>query len=423
MERIPYWWEAAPRPESPPTPLPLRADVVVVGSGYTGLSAALTLSRNGREVVVIERQRPGEGASSRNLGLMSGALKIPFPTMIQKAGLPTALALYRESVSARAYLKHLIAAEHIECDEQPSGRLIAATTPSDYERLARVAELTHKHLGIETYALTRSEQGSELGTESYYGGAIDTEVSTFHPGRYHLGLLDATRAAGARIHHLTEVQAIHREGDGFGIVTTRGPVQARDVVVATNGYTTAGLPWWRRRVVPVPSQVVATEPIGNNLMTRLLPKRRAVVESNYLFHYFRSSPDGKRILFGGRYGGSSRKVEAGVYALRKRLGQVFPELEGIELTHTWDGFTGFTRDFLPHVGVVQGVHYAIGFCGSGTVWGTWLGHKIALKILGSSESHTAFDTTAPSIPFYRGQPWFLAPAMGWYGIRDRLQMR
>ena len=192
------------------------------------------------------------------------------------------------------------------------------------------------------------------------------------------------------------------------------------MIVATNGYTSPGLSWWQRRVVPVPAQIVTTEPIGGNLMSRLAPNGRALVESNYLFHYMRPSPDGKRLLLGGRYGGSPAKASAGANAIKKHFDNIFPELESIELTHSWDGFTGFSRDFRPHLGVENGVHYAMGFCGSGTVWGTWLGHKIALKILAATDSETVFDTGLPKIPFYRGKPWFLAPVMGWFAVKDRL---
>ena len=422
MQQTPYWWDAAPLAESRPPPLPLRTDVVVVGSGFTGLSAALTLARAGREVLVVDRQRIGEGASSRNLGLMSGALKISFASLMKKAGLPTALALYGESARARGYLKQLISDEQIDCNVLPSGRYTAAVTSGHYDALARNAELNEKHLGLTSYAVSQDEQNTEVGSERFFGGVVDGDVWSFHPGKYHAGLLNGSQAAGVSIHSHTEVQSLQSTRDGFEIVTSRGLVLSDHVIVATNGYTSPALPWWQRRIVPVPAQILSTEPIGDNLMRRLSPNGRAIVESTYLFHYMRPSPDGKRLLLGGRYGGTPDKSAAGKNAIKRHFDQLFPELESIEISHSWDGFTGFTRDFRPHMGIENGVHYAMGFCGSGTVWGTWLGHKIALRILGAGESDTVFDTQIPNIPFYRGKPWFLAPAMGWFAVKDRLRL-
>lgn len=421
MLQSPYWWDAAPLTDSDPTPLPGRADVVVVGAGFTGLSAAHTLARGGRDVVVLDRQRAGEGASSRNLGLMSGALKISFASLMEKTGLSNALALYGESARAREYLKQLIEEEKIECDVLPSGRYTAAVSPRHYETLARQAQLNTKHLDLTSFAVNRAEQNSEVGGDHFHGGVVDEDISSFHPGKYHAGLLASVNASSAAVHPLTEVQSLDRTHDGFEVVTSRGPIATRNVVVATNGYATPGLAWWQRRVVPVAAQILTTEPIGDNLMRRLSPNGRAIIESSFLFHYLRPTPDGKRLLLGGRYGGTPAKAATGMSAIKKHFDQIFPELKGVEITHSWDGFTAFTRDFLPHMGVDNGIHYAMGFCGSGTVWGTWLGHKIALKILGSPQSQTMFDTPAPGIPFYRGKPWFLAPAMGWFAMQDRLQ--
>ena len=417
----PYWWEAAPLSEESLAALPSRADAVVVGSGYTGLSAAMTLARGGRDVVVLDRQRVGEGASSRNLGLMSGALKIAFSTMVEKAGLASALAVYGESARARAYLQQLIREEAIECDVLPSGRFNAAITPNHYETLAKLSELNQKHLGLTSFAVGRAEQNTEVGSDHYHGGTVDADVWSFHPGKYHAGLLARAQSAGVSIHGHTEVISVNHLPHGFEVVTPRGTIETLDGVVATNGYTTPGLSWWQRRVVPVPAQILSTEPIGNNLMRQLIPGGRAIVESNFLFHYVRPSPDGKCLLLGGRHGGSAAKAAAGAHAIKTHFDQIFPALKSINVSHSWDGFTAFTRDFRPHIGIENGVHYAMGFCGSGTVWGTWLGHKIGLRILGAGETDTVFDTSLPRIPFYRGKPWFLAPAMGWFALKDRLQ--
>ena len=419
LRQTPYWWDAAPLAGTNAVPLPLRTEVLVVGSGYTGLSAALTLARGGLKVLVVDRQRIGEGASSRNFGLMSGSLKIPFAALVEKAGLPTALAFYGESTRARDYLRQLINDENIGCDLRQNGRYTAAVSPDHYEAIAKNAELTAKHLGLNSYSVSTAEQDREVASDYYQGGVVDGDIWSFHPGKYHAGLMSSAQTEGVSIHAHTQVQSLRNVPEGFEVLTSRGVVLARQVIIATNGYTSGELHWWQRRVVPVPGQILSTEPIGDNLMRRLSPNGRAFIESTHLFHYMRPSPDGTRLLFGGRYGGSPKKVAAGKIAIKRYFDKIFPELKSVEITHSWDGFTGFTRDFRPHMGVHDGVHYAMGFCGSGTVWGTWLGHKIALKILGSDEADSAFDRALPSIPFYRGTPWFLPPAMGWFALKDR----
>ena len=416
----PYWWDAAPRPDLTSVALPGEVDVAVVGSGYTGLSAALTLARAGRNVLVVEQMRAGEGASSRNAGLLSGNIKLGLSDLIGAVGLETACTLYREGIEARDYVCNLIEHERIDCAMGPAGRFRAAVRPAHYEAMAREAELLRRHLDLEVHMVAKAEQRAEVGTDRYHGGEVREDIAGCHPGLLHLGMLGRVLEAGARVVQETEVLGVAAERGGFELETSRGRVRASEVIEATNGYTTAGLPWLRRRIVPVASRIVATAPIGDNLMAQLMPKGRLVIESGRLFNYCRPSPDRSRILFGGR-GALGPDPRAGRRTLYRSMIGVFPELEGVELTHQWDGFTGFTRDLLPHIGVRDGIHYAAGFCGSGTVWGTWLGRKVALKVLGDPAAKTAFERDPfRSLPFYRGDPWFLPPLMLWYGLCDRL---
>jgi glycine/D-amino acid oxidase-like deaminating enzyme len=418
----PYWWEAAPLEHSPQRDLPKRCDAVVVGAGYAGLSAALTLSRAGREVHVLEKDRPGEGASSRNGGIASGNIRISFRKMTQLLGRERARAIYGEGKAAREDLARFILDEGIECGYSLVGRFTGAVRPAHYEGLARESEMLRRELGIEAYVVPRVEQHSEIGSDLYHGGAVRPDIGGLHPGLFHRGMLGRVRSAGAVVHAYTPVEGIRRERDRFEVATPRAKILSRDVVVATNGYTgRKALPWLARRLVPVASQMIATEPLDAEVMERLMPKRRMFGETRNLYHYYRPSPDSTRILFGGRRGGQTDDPDKKMRHLYRYLVQIFPELEGVSISHCWWGYVAMTYDQLPKVAKDDGVYYATGFCGSGVVWARWLGQKAALQVLNDPQGQTAFDD-APlrAIPLYDGRPWFVPASILWYGFKDRI---
>ena len=190
--------------------------------------------------------------------------------------------------------------------------------------------------------------------------------------------------------------------------------------MATNGYTGRSMPWLRRRIVPIPSQIVATDPIPKEVLDRLMPKRRMLGETRNLYHYFRPAPDDSRIVFGGRGGRADRRRIRKAQRLGTGLAQIFPELSGIGMTIAGSAYTGFTFDFMPKLVVRNGVHYAAGFCGSGVVWARWLGMKAAQSIVGNRPPETAFAAgDFATRPLYYGRPWFLPLMVGWYEVKDR----
>jgi len=418
----PYWWEAAPRPEPAPVAPPASVDVVVIGAGITGLSAALSLSRGGRSVVVFEAGAVGEGASSRNGGMCGGAFKIAFSELAAKIGAEAAAEIWRDGCRALDFLADLIAREGIQCHFARMGRFVGAHTPGHYEAMARETELWRRHVGIEADMLPRAEQGAEIGSPVYHGGRLIHRDGGLHPGLYHQGLYDRATAAGALVAADTPVTAVAREGQGFTVTTPRGRMTARDVIVASNGYTGRATPYFRRRLIPVGSFMIATEPLPAETMARLIPKGRMITDTKRILSYYRPSPDGTRILFGGRaaYGQNEDLRRTGAI-LRDHMCRIFPELEGTRLTHSWTGNVAFTFDRMPHVGVHDGLHYAIGYCGSGVVKATYYGHKTALKVLGDKDAATALDGRPfPSLPFYSGDPWFLPLVATYYHALDRL---
>jgi glycine/D-amino acid oxidase-like deaminating enzyme len=419
-----FWWKAAPLPMLQPVPVQPIADVVIVGAGYTGLSAAIRLARAGRCVQVFDREHPGEGASTRNGGITSGNLRPSLAELSKRFGAKHAMAIVAESKAAREDLYRFIVEEKIACDFALTGRFAGASAAADYEGLAREAETLRRTLGIEAHAVSGADQRSVLGTDYYFGGAVRMDVGGLHPAKLHRGMLDLATAAGATIHGRTAVHGIRDEDDGYEVKTARGAVRTRDVIVAVNGYADASDRWLRRRLVPVRSRIIATEPLSPNLMGELMPRRMMCTETRKLSYYYRPSPDGDRILFGGRDGTIAGDPDWPTESLRRALVDIFPVLEQTKITHTWFGNVAMNRDMVPRIFTKSGIRYAAGYCGSGVVWARWAGDKAARQILGDASGASALDfRPPPAVPLFNGNPWFMPAVFGWLSLQDKLAHR
>jgi glycine/D-amino acid oxidase-like deaminating enzyme len=417
----PFWWDAAPRPDATPA-LPAEADAGIVGSGFTGLSAALTLARAGRSVVVFGRGAPGFGASTRNGGQIgSGNQKFRVKRLIDLRGQKKAEAMLREGVAMLEHIGALIETENIACHFERCGRFRAAARPEHYEAMARDMEDLRRTAGVESHMVPRAEQRSELGTDVFHGGSVLPGDASLHPGLYHAGLMQRVAEAGGAVISNTAVEAIAADGGRFAVRTARGTVSCRNVVIATNGYTDGLLPELGRRIVPVGSGLIATGEIPAETFARLMPKRRVYGTSHRVFSYFRAAPDERRVIWGGRIGrlASAGSPRAFSHLARDML-HVFPELAGIPVTHAWDGLIGYTYDEVPHLGrTAGGVHFAIGYCGTGVSRATYFGHKIARQILEQPDGRTAFDDLAfPSFPVHPIAKRAVPVVESWYRLQD-----
>jgi glycine/D-amino acid oxidase-like deaminating enzyme len=420
LQTTPYWWEQAPPPVPPGRSLEPRSDVVIVGAGYTGLSAGLTLARAGRSVQIFDRQPPGTGASTRNGGIASGNLRPSYHQMLRKFGATRAAALAAEAKAAREDLARFIKDEHIDCDFRLSGRFTGAASAADYDGLTREADMLRQRWGIEAHAVTKAEQRGVLGTDFYHGGLVRNDIGGLHPAKLYAGMFRLAEVAGARIHAETAVLGFARSGGGFRVETARGAVEAGHVILGTNGYTDGVDPWLRRRLVPVRSRIIATAPLSNNLMAELMPKQVMCAETRKLHYYYRPSPDGTRILFGGRDGSIAGEPAWPTQNLRRALADIFPVLAGVDITHSWWGHVAMNRDMIPRIFSRQGMRYAVGYCGSGVVWARWAGQKAAWQILGDERGQSALAfRPPPAIPLYTGKPWFLPAVFAWYSAQDR----
>ncbi len=416
----PYWWDVAPRPVTQPGDLPGEVDVLVVGAGYTGLSAALVLARAGRSVLVVERDDVGSGCSSRNGGQIGGGVKPDLAALVRRYGRPGAEAILNEGMQALRWVGDFINAEGIECDYRVCGRFIGAHRASRYDQLARDFESTRGITALEWHMVPKAEMHTEIGTGAYFGGAILPQHASVQPAQFVDGMYQRVLGAGAQVAAHTEVTGIVRDTLASVVTTSRGVVRARDVVIATNGYTgpiTAGI---RRRLIPIGSYMIATEPLPDEVISRLMPRERVTSDTRKVVYYYRRSPDGRRIVFGGRVACKETDPRISGPRLHKVVVDLFPELAGTRISHSWMGFVAYTFDHLPHIGERDGVWYSAGYCGSGVAWATYMGYRLGHKVLGADEGRTAFDAIRfPTRPLYTGNPWFLDAAVAWYRAMDR----
>jgi len=421
LKLTPWWWEAAPRPSTPPPDLPVNADVAVIGSGYTGLSAALALARAGRSVVVCEADDPGAGASARNGGMIGSGHRLSYTALTTRYGEATAAALLGEGNNALEFTAGLIADEAIDCQFHRSGRFRAACRAADYDVIGREINLLRDKIGLAADMVPRAEQQREVATDFYHGGCVYHRHGSLHPGLFHQGLLDRALAAGAIVAGRTPVTAIDRAGAGFQVVTPRGTVTAGNVIVATNGYTGGITPALRRRVIPLSSYIIATEELPAERVHAAIPSRRMIVEDRALHGYYRPSPDGRRILFGGRAALHAIDPRRAGKRLYRYLVELFPDLAGVRISHSWSGHIAYTWRDMPHIGCRDGIHYALGYCGSGVAMAPYLGYRVAHKVLATADGDTAFDgVDFPVVPPYAGHPRLLPAIDLYYRARMRL---
>ena len=424
LKETPYWWATAPElPSYADRPLPQRVDVAVIGSGYTGLSAARQLARSGASVAVLEKETIGWGASSRNGGQVLTGLKVGAGALIKKFGRERARALYAASLASIEYVENLIAEERIDCDYQRVGHIEAAFKPAHFEHFKRVQDILAREFDHPVRLIARAEQRGELGSDFYYGLMVDDRSGGVHPAKYVRGLAMAAARAGADLHEKTAALAIERNGSGFKVAVGRGTIAAKDVLVATNGYTDAAAPALRRRVIPIGSYIIATRPLSPEQAARTLPRRRMVFDSKNFLYYFRLSPD-NRMLFGGRAQftpSTAHSTRQSAAILRRGMLDVFPDLAGLEVEHVWSGNVCFSLDMFPHAGQLDGVHYAMGYAGHGVAMATYLGAKMADVILGKEDHNPFRDLRFRAIPFYNGRPWFLPLAAVWFKLLDWTQ--
>ena len=422
-EKRPYWHATMPAlPDRRTRDLPDAADVVVVGGGYTGINAARELAKAGATVTLIEAENLGFGASTRNGGIVHPGYKWGPKALIRRYGEATGRDLYRETLEAYELVKALIADETIDCEFRQTGFLELAYGPKHVDDLHAAIE-SLAVVGAEASFVPRERLREEIGSDAYYAGMVVENSGLLHPGKYFAGLVDAAERAGADLHEGVRAIAIRRQADGRMVVeTTRGAVIANDVVVGTNGYTDGAVPALRRRIIPIGSYIIATEPLPEELARSLSPKGRAFFDTKNFLYYWHVSED-RRMIFGGRASFLPTSVDRTARILHRGLLEVHPQLAGFRVEYAWGGNVGFTFDRMPHVGQHDGVTYAMGCCGTGVALMTSLGTAVGRWLTGGEPPALA-RLKFPIVPApYEGRPWFLPFAGEWFRLQDRLAAR
>jgi len=426
FKSMPYWWEAYHPSALDPAELPARVRVAIVGGGYGGLSTALEAAKQGVDCVVLEAAELGFGASTRNGGGVSGGVNIgkSFSGKSLDPASERAGAVLADGADAFSLIERLIAEHDIACHWQKTGRFVGAWTPAHYASQAKKVALLNAAARSEATMIPRERQREEIASDYYYGGMVVERSANLHPALYYKGLLDAARAHGVTICARAPVTKITQSNDLWQVVTTRGTLLADEVVIATNGYTGDVTPELKRRVVPLASHIIATEELPPDLAASLIPKRRTLSDTRRVLCYYRMSPDGKRMIFGGRARFTPVTPQESAPILHRFMTDRFPQLRDVKITHAWTGNVAFTLDALPHMGRQDGMHYLLGCNGSGVAMMTYLGWQTARKIAGVTNQPSAFDTEDfPSHRLYSGNPWFLPAIGGWYRLRDNLDRR
>jgi glycine/D-amino acid oxidase-like deaminating enzyme len=422
-----YWLTTTTMPATDATrALPEAVDVAIIGAGFTGLSAARTLAKRGANVAVFESETVGWGASSRNGGMVLTGLKLGANKLISMYGRELAQRMYAASLDTIRLVEQIVKEEDIDCAFVRTGHLEVACKQSHFDDYARQAGVIAREFNHELKVVERHQLSEEIGSTIYYGGMVDETSAGLNPAQYVAGLGAAALRAGACIFERTRVEKIERESRdasaGWKIMTSRGSVRARDVFVATSGYTSKATPALAKKIIPIGSYIITTEVLPDALARELSPRNRQIYDSKNYLYYYRLTPD-NRMLFGGRaafFPETADSIRRSAELLRHGMSDVYPQLRNTPVDYVWGGTLDFAFDIMPHAGQIDGIYYSLGYAGHGVAMATWQGQKMAELIAGGKPDNPFVGIPFPGAPLglYNGNPWFLPLAGMYYKFLD-----
>ena len=397
-----------------------EVDVCVVGAGLTGITAALELAQKGYSVALLEGGQIAWGASGRSGGQAIHGFAAGMDVIAGQVGKENARKMWDISIEGLDLIRQRIAQHEIDCDWQ-DGWLWAAIKDRQVAYLKHAQAELRDDYGYATEVVTGSAMRDLIGSDRYKALLVDRRSGHLHPLNYSLGLAKAAAAAGVVIYENTRALRID-QGARPVVHTPQGGVRCNHVILAGNCYLGETAPDLHRRIMPVGTYIIATEPLGAERMNRLLPQRSAICDANFVLDYFRPSAD-HRMLFGGRVSYSTMTPANLARSMQARMAKVFPELSDVDVTHTWGGFVDITMNRAPDFGrLAHNVYYAQGFSGHGIALTGMAGKLMAEAVTGTAERFDLF--TRLQHHDFPGGALFRTPAlvlaMAWYQLRDLL---
>ncbi|MGC2229599.1 MAG: FAD-binding oxidoreductase, partial [Candidatus Sulfotelmatobacter sp.] len=351
-----YWLTTAEFPKIETRPLPDRVDVAVIGAGFTGLSAARTLAQRGAKVAVLESETIGWGASSRNGGMVLTGMKLGVNQLISKYGRDLTRRMYAASLATVDCVEQIVSEEAIDCDFSRCGHLEVACKQKHFDDYARQVDVIAREFNHQLRVVQRNELSAEIGSNIYHGGMVDEVSAGLNPARYVAGLGRAATKAGAEVFEHTRVEDVQRESrqgeSGWKVTTSRGPLWAREVFVATSGYTSKATPALQKKLIPIGSFIITTQVLPEALAQELSPRNRMIYDSKNYLYYYRLTPD-RRMLFGGRaafFPETDQTIRRSAEILRRGMIDVYPQLRDAKIDYVWGGTLDFAFDIMPHAG-------------------------------------------------------------------------
>lgn len=424
-----YWPETVAEPATGATGnLPDKVDVAVVGGGFCGLSAARVLAQRGVRVALLEAESLGWGASCRNGGMVLTGMKLPVPTLIKRYGRETVQRMYAASLESIDLVERIVHEEGIDCNFSRCGHIEVACKQSHFDHFSTAATRIKNEFHHELRIVPKNALKSEIGSPIYFGGMVDESSASLNPARYVNGLAKAAQRRGACLYDHTRVNNISSQRNGasgsFRIETTRGPLTAKEVFLASGAYTTSATPSLRKKVIPIGSYIIATEVLSDALAAEVSPRNRMIYDSKHFLYYYRLTPD-NRMLFGGRaafFPESETTVRESAELLRQGMVEVYPQLCDTKVEYVWGGTLDFAMDVMPHAGKIDGMHFAVGFAGHGVGAATWMGAKLANIICGDPDDNPFSRIPFPAAPIglRSGNTWALPLAGAYYKLLDWL---